>query len=250
MKPDKKKFTRKTDPKKRTKNNSKNGKGKLLSQIALEKLKEAIIENQLAPGQEVTESQLAERFDMGKAPIRFALATLTQEGLVNPQSRRGYVVAPLTMKDIHDVWAIRQILEQEAVRLAAGNIDRKNLEELDKECKKGYTPGDSASLKAYISANKEFHLAISRSSGNQRLTKIMEQQIDHMTRMLFLGVVVSDASAPFEHGHSELVAALDEGDGDKAAAIVEEHLKTSLDGVLNAVMQSTTLMEVNLAPRI
>ena len=88
--------------------------GRLLSEVAYEKIKEAIIVNELAPGQEVSESQLAERFAMGKAPLRRALASLTQEGLVQPQNRRGYIIAPLTMKDIHDIWAIRLLLETEA----------------------------------------------------------------------------------------------------------------------------------------
>jgi DNA-binding GntR family transcriptional regulator len=61
----------------------KNG-DRLLSAIAYEKIKEAIIVNDLAPGQAVSESQLAERFAMGKAPLRHALASLTQEGLVQP----------------------------------------------------------------------------------------------------------------------------------------------------------------------
>ncbi len=91
-------------------------------------------------------------------------------------------------------------------------------------------------------------MAICRSSGNQRLAKIVEEQIDHMSRMLFLSVVLSSETAPFDHGHSQLIATLDEGDGDKAAAIIKEHLKSSLDGVLNAVMQSSTLMQVNLVP--
>ena len=161
----------------RFKPKSKSKKDRLLSEVAYEKIKEAIIVNDLAPGQEVTESQLAEHFDMGKAPLRRALASLTQEGLVQPQSRRGYIIAPLTMKDIHDIWEIRFLLETEAARLAAGNVDEQYLKSLDRVCKKGYRHSDRASQRAYLSANREFHLAICRSSGNARLAKIVEQLI-------------------------------------------------------------------------
>ena len=228
----------------------KKNKDRLLSEIAYEKIKEAIIVNDLAPGQEVTESQLAERFDMGKAPLRRALASLTQEGLVQPQSRRGYLIAPLTMKDIHDIWEIRFLLETEAARLAAGNVDEQYLKSLDRVCKKGYRHSDRTSQRAYLTANREFHLAICRSSGNVRLAKIVEQLIDHMSRMLFLGIVVSQSADEWEHGHTALVNELVKGDGDRAAAIMKEHLKSGREAVLNAVMKSPALMQVNLAPQV
>jgi len=230
--------------------NGRKAKDRLLSEIAYEKIKEVIIINELAPGQEVSESQLAERFAMGKAPVRRALARLTQEGLVQPQSRRGYVITPLTIKDIHDIWDIRLLLETEAARQAAGHVDEKYLKSLDRVCKKGYKHGDRVSQQAYLSANREFHLAICMYSGNKRLPKIVEQLIDHMSRMLFLGIVVAQSADKWEHGHTELVAALVNGDGKRAAATMKEHLESSRESVLNAVMQSPALMQVNLAPKV
>ena len=223
-------------------------KDRLLSDIAYEKIKEAIIINELAPGEAVSESQLAERFDMGKAPLRRALASLTHEGLVQPRSRRGYIVAPLTMKDINDIWAVRLLLETAAARQAAGHVDEQYLKKLDRICKKGYTHGDRKSQQAYLAAHSEFHLAICRASGNERLVKIVEQLIDHMSRMLFLGIVASQSAERWEHGHTALVAALVDGDGEKAAAITREHLESSRESVLNAVMKSPALMQVNLVP--
>ena len=106
-------------------------KGRLLSEVAYEKIKEANIVNELAPGQEVSESQLAERFAMGKAPLRRALASLTQEGLVQPQNRRGYIIAPLTMKDIHDIWAMRLLLETEAAAITREHLESSRESVLD-----------------------------------------------------------------------------------------------------------------------
>jgi DNA-binding GntR family transcriptional regulator len=104
--------------------------------------------------------------------------------------------------------------------------------------------------RAYLSANREFHLTICRSSGNARLAKIVEQLIDHMSRMLFLGIVVSQSAEQWEHGHTSLVSALVNGDGDKAAAITREHLESSRESVLDAVMKSPALMQVNLVPEV
>jgi DNA-binding GntR family transcriptional regulator len=62
--------------------------------------------------------------------------------------------------------------------------------------------------------------------------------------------VVSQSADEWEHGHTELVNALVKGDGDKAAAIMQEHLKSGREAVLNAVMNSPALMQVNLAPNV
>ena len=68
--------------------------------------------------------------------------------------------------------------------------------------------------------------------------------------MLFLGILVAQSADHWEHGHSELVSALVNGDGEKAAAITKEHLESSREFVLNAVMKSPALMQVNLAPNV
>lgn len=227
-------------------NNTNSDKGKLLSQIAYEKIKEAIIENDFAPGQEVTESQLAERFNIGKAPVRFALANLIQEGLVSSQSRRGYVIAPLTMKDIHEVWGIRKLLEMEAAKLAAGKVDINRLKDLDRICKKGFRVDDILTQRAYLSANKEFHLTICKATENLRMVTLVEQLIDHMTRMFLLGIVMSNTEKHFTEGHKPLIDALEQGDGNRASECVREHLNSGLDSVLNAVMKSPTLLQINL----
>lgn len=225
----------------------KKDKGPLLSDIAYGRLKEAILVSELAPGQGVSESQLSQRFALGKAPLRRALASLTQEGLIQPQHRRGYIVAPLTIKDIHDIWAIRLLIETEAARLAAGHIDEHHLKKLNRALQKGYVRDNRTSQRAYLSANREFHLAICRSSGNAHLVKFVEQLIDHMSRMLFFGIVASQSPEQWGHGHTELMTALINGDGDKAAAITKEHLESSREFLLNIVLRSPAIMQVNLA---
>jgi DNA-binding GntR family transcriptional regulator len=62
--------------------------------------------------------------------------------------------------------------------------------------------------------------------------------------------VISQSADEWDHGHTALVNALVKGDGDQAAAIMKEHLKSARDAVLNAVMNSPALMQVNLAPNV
>lgn len=222
-------------------------KKRLLSEIAYEKIKEAIIVTELSPGQEVSESKLLELFDIGKAALRHALVTLTKEGLMEPINRRGYIIAPLTLKDIQEMWALRLLLETEGVRLAAGKVDEKYLHSLNQNCKKGFNPGDINSQKKYLNANQEFHIAICRFSGNLRLAKIVEQMIEQLSRILYLGIVISENANEWELDHNDLLKALVKGDGEEATKIMRNHLIATRDSTLKAIIKSPVLLNINLA---
>ena len=91
-----------------------------LSDEAYNVIKRAIVACELEPGSEVTEAQLCERFGAGKASVRAALVMLAGDGLVRPVARRGYVIAPVTLKDAHDVFDVRSILEPAGALAYAG----------------------------------------------------------------------------------------------------------------------------------
>ena len=140
-----------------------------LSQSAYLRLKEEIVTCELEPGLQVTESALAARLGISKAPLRSALARLVQDGLIIPLPRQGYRITPVTIRDADELFAMRFILEPPAARLAAGRIDVKPLRKLDAVCRAGYQPGHRASERQFLRANSEFHVAIARSTGNRRL---------------------------------------------------------------------------------
>src|SRR5271165_1814315 len=74
----------------------------LLNEVAFDRIKRDILTCALGPGEQVTEAQLAERYQMGRAPIRAALLGLAQVGLVRAIPRRGYLIAPITTQDVQD----------------------------------------------------------------------------------------------------------------------------------------------------
>jgi GntR family transcriptional regulator of vanillate catabolism len=83
------------------------------------RVRELVLGGELAPGQRVTEVALAERLGVSRTPVRQALATLAQEGLLAPAGARGYLVREFTVKDIMDAIELRGALEGMAARLVA-----------------------------------------------------------------------------------------------------------------------------------
>ena len=114
--------------------------------LAYHSIKDKILFCDLAPGEELSEAQLVSRFNMGKASVRSALTRLVQEGLVRVVPRSGYIITPLTIRDIHEVFEFRTILEVAAVRKAAGHVETDRIRQLDKVCRVGYDPDDRKSI--------------------------------------------------------------------------------------------------------
>ena len=72
----------------------------LRSEQAYEQMKSDIVACVLRPGETLTEKQIGDRYLIRKATIRAALTRLMQEGLVRSEPRRGYVITPLTLRDV------------------------------------------------------------------------------------------------------------------------------------------------------
>ncbi len=217
-----------------------------LSDLAYERIKRDIICCNLAPGEEVTEAKLALRLQLGKAPVRAALARLSQEGLVRALARRGYLVAPVTLRDVQDIFPLRRLLEPEAARMAAGRVEGERLRQFDAVCRAGYVPGDRDSEAEFLSANRDFHVTIAAASGNARLAGTLAGLLDEMERLLHLGLALRNRTEEMQHEHKSLVDALIRGDGAAAAEFAREQVDAAQAMVMDAILSSPLALEVNM----
>jgi DNA-binding GntR family transcriptional regulator len=216
----------------------------LLTERAYEQIRRDIISCAIAPGSEISETQLATQYELGKAPVRVALTKLAHAGLVRAIPRRGYIVMPVTLKDIHDVFELRLMLEPPAARMAAGKVSTQTLRELDEICREGFEPGDARSTTRFLDANKAFHVEIARGAGNERLAAAIEQLLDEMTRLLHLGLGLRKGPQQTLHEHKALVKALARGDGETSERICREQIEASRNMVLGAILASRSVMNL------
>jgi DNA-binding GntR family transcriptional regulator len=211
------------------------------------RLRRDILSCELLPGQEVSESQLASRYEVGKAPVRAALMRLCTDGLVSSQARRGYLIAPITLRDAQEIMDLRMVLEPHAARLAAGRVDGALLCELEAACLEGYTPGDRASEEAFLESNKHIHVAIVAASGHRRLASAVEALIDEMGRVLHVALAADNKAVRLQHEHHMLIEALVRGDGDEAARLSYEALADFREEMLDSMLNAPDLLDSALA---
>lgn len=218
-----------------------------VSQLAYDRLKRDIVRCELAPGVEVTEVQLAERYGLSRAAVRSALARLAQARLVQAMPRQGYQIAPITLKHVHDLFGARLLLEPAVTRLAAGRLTAEQLRRLEALNEARYRPGDRESREAFLRANTEFHSIIARASGNDRLASMVGGVLDDMERLLNLSHMQYDRNEETPREHAQIIEVLRAGDGRRAEQAALEHIHPMRTLVIELLMSNPSLQRVNLA---
>jgi DNA-binding GntR family transcriptional regulator len=200
----------------------------------------------LEPGRETSEAELAERFSVSKTPVREALAKLRAEGFVRTFPRRGYQVVPITIADMNDLFDVRAILEAGAVELACQRIGRAELENIQRLADVSYDQGARPSLKVFVQANREFHAAIARASGSERLSALLQRTLDELERFFFLGARLRDIGAETRDDHRAIVDILRAGDPAAARALMIRHNEATRRGLFQSLSTTAGLTAVTL----
>ena len=211
-----------------------------LGDQAYDVMKADVILGRLAPGEEVTELRLGERYGFGRAPVRAALSKLVQEGLVAVAPRRGYVVTPITLKAVQEIFELRLVCEPRAVRAAVGRVNVQKLKSLNSH--PAATDSARQNLR-FLKNNREFHMQIIAACGNQRLIRVLSGLYDEMDRLLHVGLFSERDRTVMQVNHQvqgdqhdEIVAALERGDAAAAEDAVSKHIENSRDLALNAIL--------------
>jgi len=202
------------------------------SEQAYELLKRAILNCDLAPGMEISQAQLVEKFNLGITPTREALKRLEQVGYVRSIPRFGYVISELSIVDIQEIYELRLILESAAARLAATRITPGQLDQLQEAAHYTYTFRDRKSYIEFLDMNTMFHTQIAYSAGNQRLAALIKKLLDDMTRIFHLGLDLRDSAAEMRDEHLALLNALRDRDPERAEAVVRAQILRSQQRVL------------------
>jgi DNA-binding GntR family transcriptional regulator len=207
-----------------------------LTQRAYETLKSEIITCALAPGIQIAQRHLAETYALGLTPVREALQRLAQEGFVQAIPRFGYVVSPIALSDIREIFELRAILEAGAARLAARQASPEQLAHLAELARSTYTYQDRQSYGQFLACNAGFHRSIADAAGNQRLTELIARVLDELTRVFHLGLELRDSAAEMRDEHMALVEALQVRDSAQAEQLVLGQIARSQQRVLEALL--------------
>jgi len=200
------------------------------------RIREMILQGELAPGQRVREVELANQLGVSRTPIRESLAILAQEGVLKQLDTRGFVVRAFTPQEIMDAIDVRGVLEGLAARMLAEQGPPRRLLHSLHDC---LDEGDTIFAKGHLVAsdearyadmNKQFHSLIVNGAGS----KVVVEAIERNNRIPFAGaqaIAFDRVDLPrmyqallYAHRqHHAIVQALEKGEGARVAALMFEH---------------------------
>lgn len=187
------------------------------------RIRERIITLDLAPGSVINEQKLAEELDMGLTPVREALKLLAHDNLVAVTPRHGLYVSDVDAPDLEQLSELRLNLEGFSARLAAQRAtddDLVILEALRQE--QASTPPEDS--KRLFDVDHKFHQAVARAAHNKYLAESLERLFGLSQRLWYLALPKLGFLPGAVEKHVDLAQAIKNRDGDRAEAIMREHV--------------------------
>jgi len=188
-------------------------------------LREFLRAGRVPVGQPLAEAALAAQLGVSRTPVREALARLAADGLLVSDGR-SFTVPALSDSDVEDIYALRFLLEPEALReIAAARPSRKTLAALRsalEEMTAAHAAGDGAE---FMEANYRYRTAWMVLIPNRRLARAIELYADHVRYLRAFTLGDAAVRAVVLKGLRRLQAALVAGDGAAAASAMEAHLR-------------------------
>jgi len=184
----------------------------------------AIVEHRLPPGTKLGEERLAKVFGVSRTQIRQVLERLSHDSIVTVQPNRGAFVSSPTVDEAREVFAARRLIEPDLIRQATQAARAADVRRL-REHVAGESMARAANDKrAIIRLSGEFHQVIAEIAGNRFLAKTM-RELEALTCLVIILYDAPNVPACPYHEHSNLVDAIEAQDGERAAALMVEHLR-------------------------
>ena len=185
-------------------------------------LRQMIVDGRLPAGERINEVHLAQALGVSRTPLREALARLANEGALNAVPRIGYFVRELTLEEVEHLYAIRPVLDPEALRLA-GVPDSKRLDHLEKLNRKLAT---ARAAETAIALDDEWHLALLADCPNRVLIELIENIILRTRRYETALMRETKNVIRATDDHARILGALRRNDLPAACAALKQNMQS------------------------
>lgn len=197
-----------------------------LTDQAYARLKQMIFDFKLMPGDRVSETELAQRVEVSRTPLRAALQRLEREGFLNLLPRLGWQVAPLDFDVMDELYDLRTLIECEAARHLAEHEQRPELRLLANSWL--VPPGERLDDAAAVGAlDERFHALLVQGSGNREMARVhkeITERIRIIRRLDFTKPARIDATYD---EHARILRAVTRRRADEAQRLLRAHIQQS-----------------------
>ena len=204
------------------------------SEVLANILCEEIIKGQLKPGEKLSETAIASRFEVSRGPVREALRRLSERDLVVFSPNAGARVMSNSLTDLLDLLEVRESVEVTAARLAAQRMTTKEKLRLHDLYETHASVYSKDRQHSYFQSPEDFdfHYTIVKGAKNPILFKILCED-------LYLKVLFCRSQHQYIQGrgqqaleeHRSIMTAIEKGDSELAELYMKRHIRAARDSL-------------------
>ena len=206
-----------------------------LRDVVFKTLRQAILTGDLKPGERLMEIHLANKLGVSRTPIREAIRKLELEGLVTMVPRRGAQVAQITEKSLSDVLEVRRALDELAVELACLRITDEEKEKLKEACADFEKAVVTRDIRAIAKADVVFHDIIFQSTGNERLSQLVNNLAEQMYRYRYEYIKDDKRHDVLVNEHRKIYDSILQGDIPSAKEAIRVHIENQEKSIIHQI---------------
>ena len=199
------------------------GANSVTQQLRAELLR-AIVSLELKPGTRISEVEVAERYGVSRQPVREAVISLAQTGLIRTIPQRGTSVVPILVSQMLDARFIREAIEVAVARLAARSMLPQVRAQLNTIMEQQIIAVEASDRDTFFRYDEAFHAALCRGVGSSMAWESIVNVKVHMDRVCTLTLKDAESMRPLVDEHLAILTAIDAHDEVAAAARMSEHL--------------------------
>ncbi|PLX37312.1 MAG: GntR family transcriptional regulator [Hyphomicrobiales bacterium] len=186
-------------------------------------LQKAILEHRLKPGTKLSEDEVGRIFGASRTVARAALQALAHSALVTIERNRGAFVSRPSVREAHEVFEARALIEPRVAQMAAEAMTPSDMERLREHIASEHRAMKAGDKGEALSLSGLFHIAIADISGRQVLATIIRSLVSRSSLIIALYWKRPDTTCE-SHSHDALMKAFGEGDGQAAFEIMKSHI--------------------------
>lgn len=190
-------------------------------------VREYIMSGEIGPNERLIETKIAKDIGTSRTPVREALHSLEQEGLIESIPRIGYRVKLISDHEAIEIWEIRSQIETLAARWACENAREKLMAELKKNIARAERQISQGDVAGFVELDAQFHEIIARLSGGKRLLELAQSLRRHALRYRIKSIHHPGTVLRAINGHKNIFKAIEKNDRDALTQAIKDHLEQS-----------------------
>jgi phosphonate utilization transcriptional regulator len=200
---------------------------KSLTQLVQGELERQILSGELQAGERLNEVALAQRLDVSRGPVREALRSLQEAGLVSFEKNRGATVRVISPESAVEIYEIRATLEALACRRLAARATSAQVDELRPLVDQMDVAAEAADVGAFNRLNIAFHERLVEFAGSRELAVTYRRLVGNLTLFRLRTLVVEGSLRESNAEHRQIVERLAAREAAAAGKLMQEHIESS-----------------------